>query len=410
MAILRQRVGADDGVQYRAEGGDEQFQLRRHRLRPGELRSLRQERRRYRPVVSGNLQIPSSNVISPSVRNLPQVTIMDQKNGVTAKPAKVEIPNVLKLLIGAGGIYAAFLYYGTLQEDVFHYRGADGSKFTQAWLLQAVEALANVILGGIGLLVTGGTKGLPLTLFAGSGALQVCAKAFTSLSLASGVSFPVVTLAKSAKMVPVMIGSLIMGNAKYSLREYAAVAAIIAGTTIVSMGKKSSGKASSTMGLLFIAASLACDGMVGGLQSRLKAEAKKNGVAAKSYDLMFWTNLFMMITAAVFSLVLGEAIGGIQFCLKNPVIVEKILKFSVCSAFGQSFIFYTISNFDPLVCTTVTTTRKVFSVLLSIFLNGHPMNNQGWCGIALASAGILSELQDKSGDKGHHGKEKEKTK
>lgn len=271
------------------------------------------------------------------------------------------------------------------------------------------EALANVIIGGAGLLLTGGTKGLPLNLFALSGGTQVCAKAFTSLALASGVSFPVVTLAKSGKMVPVMIGSLLFGGAKYTLREYAAVAAIILGTTIVSMGKKSTGPASSALGIAFVLASLACDGIVGGMQSRLKAESKKRGVSAKPYDMMFWTNLFMTITAAVFSLALGEAQGGIQFCLKNPVILEKIVKFAVCSAVGQSFIFYTIANFDPLVCTTVTTTRKVFSVLLSIFLHGHNLSPQGWFGLSLASAGILSELQDKSSG-GHGDKKKEHAK
>lgn len=325
---------------------------------------------------------------------------------IAEEKPKFEIPKAVKLLIGAGGIYAAFLYYGTLQEDVFHYKAADGSKFTQAWFLQALEALANVIVGAIGLTVTGGTKGLPLNLFALSGGTQVCAKAFTSLALAQGVSFPVVTLAKSGKMVPVMIGSLLFGGAKYTLREYASVLAIILGTTIVSMGnKKSSGKASSTLGIAFVVLSLACDGIVGGMQSRLKAESKQRGVVAKPYDMMFWTNLFMMLTATVFAIALNnEAAAGIRFCLKNPVIMEKIVKFALCSAVGQSFIFYTISNFDPLVCTTVTTTRKVFSVLLSIFLNGHAMSKEGWFGITLASAGILSELQDKSsgGGKKHH--------
>jgi hypothetical protein len=43
----------------------------------------------------------------------------------------VEIPNALKLVFGAGGIYAAFLYYGTLQEDVFHYKASDGTKFKE---------------------------------------------------------------------------------------------------------------------------------------------------------------------------------------------------------------------------------------------------------------------------------------
>lgn len=61
------------------------------------------------------------------------------------------------------------------------------SKFKSAWFLQALEALANVIIGGIGLLITGGTAGLPQELFALSGATQVCAKAFTSMALASGV-------------------------------------------------------------------------------------------------------------------------------------------------------------------------------------------------------------------------------
>merc|ERR1711879_401255 len=55
------------------------------------------------------------------------------------------------LIFGAAGIYTAFLYYGTLQEDVFHYKNSDGQKFTQAWFLQAFEAFANVLVGGLGM-------------------------------------------------------------------------------------------------------------------------------------------------------------------------------------------------------------------------------------------------------------------
>jgi len=307
----------------------------------------------------------------------------------------------LKLIIGAGGIYGAFLYYGTLQEDVFHYKAADGTSFKAAWFLQAVEALANVLFGLVGLLAFGGAKNLPQDLFALSGATQVSAKAFTSLALANGVSFPIVTLAKSGKMVPVMIGSLLFGGAKYTIREYLSVLAIIAGTCIVSMGKKKSGPASSILGISFIALSLACDGITGGMQQRLKKKTKETGVTPGSFDFMFWTNLYMALTAAVLAIGLGEFTSGFKFCLENPTIYTKILKFAACSAIGQSFIFYTINNFNSLVCTTVTTTRKVFSVLLSIFLNGHAVDPIGWAGIALASAGILSELLDKKDHGGH---------
>merc|ERR1719223_2502176 len=127
------------------------------------------------------------------------------------------LPSSIKLLIGAGGIYGAFLYYGSLQEDVFRYTSAAGTSFKQAWFLQVLEALANVIVGFAGMKLMGPTKGIPLKMFGISGAAQVSAKACTSLALANGLSFPVATLAKSGKMAPVMAGSLLLGGASYSI-------------------------------------------------------------------------------------------------------------------------------------------------------------------------------------------------
>jgi len=311
------------------------------------------------------------------------------------------LPDAAKLLIGAGGIYGAFLYYGSLQEDVFRFVSpVDGTSFKQAWFLQVLEALANVVIGFIGMQLTNPTKGIPLRMFGISGAAQVSAKACTSLALANGLSFPVATLAKSGKMAPVMAGSLLLGGATYSIREYLQVAAIIGGTAIVSLGKKKgSGGDNSMMGVFYIVLSLILDGVTAGFQKRLKTETAKVGVKPKPYDFMFWTNLFMCLTAFVIAGALGEIASGGAFLLANPEITGKIARFAVCSAVGQSFIFYTIANFDPLVLSTVTTTRKIFSVLLSIFLKGHSLSMMGWSGIGLACSGILSELQAKAGSK-----------
>jgi UDP-galactose transporter B1 len=144
---------------------------------------------------------------------------------------------------------------------------------------------------------------------------------------------------------------------------------------------------------------LALDGVTAGFQKRLKAETAKAGVKPKPYDFMFWTNLYMCLTAIVISGALGEFGSGLAYCASNPEILEKIIKFAICSAVGQSFIFYTIANFDPLILSTVTTTRKIFSVLLSIFLKGHTLSLTGWSGIALACGGILSEMTAKMGGK-----------
>ena len=316
-----------------------------------------------------------------------------------------------KLVFAACGIYSAFLYYGTLQEDVFHHvdrrsvSDVDVEEenqqitFKHAWMLMVIEAFANVVVGYVGMVVSGGmTRGLPKKQFAITGATQVSAKAFTSLALANGLSFPVATLAKSGKMAPVMVGSLFLGGATYSFREYAQVVLVISGTAIVSMGKKkstSSTSPSSGLGIMFICLSLAMDGITAGVQKRLKREATETGAKPKSYDFMFWTNLYMMLTGFIVSTVIGDFSSGLVYCSENPDIWALIIKLCLCSALGQSFIFFTIANFDPLVCTTVTTTRKIFSVLLSIFLKGHQLSTIGWGGIIIAVSGIVCEVHGK---------------
>ncbi len=149
------------------------------------------------------------------------------------------------------------------------------------------------------------------------------------------------------------------------------------------------------------------DGITGGVQKRLLADMKKVKITPQPYDLMTFTNLFMMIFALAISLVLGEFTQGMNYCAHNPKVFSLIWKFSMCSAVGQSFIFYTVARFDPLVCSTVTTTRKIFSVVLSILFKGHSIPGQGWAGLALAIGGIVSEVINKV--QGGHRKLKSKT-
>lgn len=306
-----------------------------------------------------------------------------------------------KALFGVAGIYFSFMYYGVMQESVTKFQNADGESLGRTWFLQTVEALANVLIGGLGLMLTGGfaaADALPIKAFGITGATQVCSKAFTTQAMILGVSFPVATLAKSAKMVPVMVGSILISGTSYKLRKYVQVAMIISGTVMVNMSKKkAAGGGSEAAGLACLAIALICDGVTGGLQDDMKKQYKgrSKGLKLQPYEMMTLTNLSMALIAFVTSLALDQFFGGVAFLLSEPELAMMVLQFAVCSALGQSFIFFTIATFDPLVTTTVTTTRKVFSVLLSIFLHGHAVNGMGWMGITLASLGILGELQEK---------------
>lgn len=197
---------------------------------------------------SVNDKVQHLPLIDPSIVIPPLGIGMDQEHLYhDAAKARAE---VLKFIFGAGGIWTAYLYYGSLQEDVFRYRGSNDEAFTQAWFLQFLEALANVIVGYIGRLITVGVPNLPLHPFFLSGATQVSSKAFTSLALANGLSFPVATLAKSGKMAPVMAGQLLLGGARYALRDYLQVAAVILGTAVLSLGKKVHTQTNASAGVL----------------------------------------------------------------------------------------------------------------------------------------------------------------
>lgn len=300
----------------------------------------------------------------------------------------------MKLLQGAAGIYFFFIWYGRMQERIFQFKSSSGAKFTAVWFLQFADALANVIIGGIGRWFQGCTPGLPQFLLLGSGLGQVLSKYCLSASLAAGLSFPVATLAKSAKMVPVMIGSLLLGNARFSRRQVSQAAAIVGGTSLVTLSEGGGkGKTSSRKGLALIAAALACDGIVGGVQKRLQVQCKEEGKKVLPYDMMFWNNLYMALASLGFASLRSEMSQGLAFCKANPAIAGQILQFSACGAMGQACIFYTIANFDSVVCTAVTTTRKLISVLVS-FAEGDKkgLEPSGWLGLGLASAGIIGEV------------------
>jgi UDP-galactose transporter B1 len=304
------------------------------------------------------------------------------------------------LAIGAAGIWVSFLYFGYVQEDLLVYKDAKGDKFVFLWFLQTIEALANVIIGFIGRFFWSPAPKLPaMQLFAITGGAQVAAKYFTSASTTYGLAYPVATLAKSGKMVPVMLGTLLIGNAKYKPRDYAQVGLIVAGTALVGLAKSKGGGGSSLYGLACIILSLILDGIIGGTQKQVQ-----KSLADYPFDIMAMTNVFMMLVGAVAAVAFGELVPGLEYLQANPDIQPKILSFALCSAIGQCFIFYTVANFGPLEVTAITTTRKIGTVLVSIFTKGHSMNAQGWLGITLATVGIMGEVQEKA--MGHGSKDK----
>lgn len=115
------------------------------------------------------------------------------------------------------------------------------------------------------------------------------------------VSYPLQALAKSCKMIPVMVGQILVNRTRYPWQKYALVALMTAGVAGFQLSKASSGKPdkeSSMLGVVLLLGSLAMDGVTGPMQQKLNKQFKPSNVA-----FMTLTNLYAVAIAFALTVV-----------------------------------------------------------------------------------------------------------
>merc|ERR1719290_498615 len=222
----------------------------------------------------------------------------------------------------------------------------------------------------------------------------------TSNKALSWVNYPTQVIGKSCKPIPVMVLGVLVGRKQYPLLKYLFILMIVLGVALF-MYKDKGGKSGESGGLLgvgevLLLVSLTCDGLTGAVQERMKAEyATKSGHMMKAMNL--WSTAYL--GAAL--LVTGEGWQFFSFVSRHPSVLWQMASFSVASALGQFFIFMCVTEFGPLPCSIITTTRKFFTVLASVVFFGNSLITRQWLGTVLVFAGIFLD--------GLYGKQKPKT-
>ena len=69
--------------------------------------------------------------------------------------------------------------------------------------------------------------------------------------------------------------------------------------------------------------------------------------------------------------------------------------YSACGALGQLFIFDTLEHFGSLTLVTLTVTRKLFTMVLSVVVYNHSLTFGQWVGVSMVFAAIGIEAQYK---------------
>jgi solute carrier family 35 (UDP-galactose transporter), member B1 len=258
------------------------------------------------------------------------------------------------------------------------------------------------------------------------------------------VSYPVAVLAKSCKLIPSMIVGQLVEGRLYSQREWMAALFISAGIVLFHshrlflqqaqnnqqrqhknvLDENDDDKSSNNnfYGMMLLLISLAMDGLLSSCQNFLKRKpttSTKNNNNNKTYyysyrppnavETMLYINLYALIFLIPLAMIAGQWNEGIHRLLQSSstttdssVLVGRDLCWALfllnsTVAIGQIFIFLTIHWYTPLVTTTITTTRKFFTILLSVLTFGHEFTTTQWTAVVLVFAGLYLSIFSNTG-------------
>lgn len=254
---------------------------------------------------------------------------------------------LLTLLICVGGIYGAYIMYGLLQEEVYSYVSPSGEKFTSTQTLLLVQFVVSAIAAYI-ISTLSGDKPVPVREFALAGF------SYTGGMLGSNealrfVSYPTQVLAKSCKLVPVLLVNVLWYHRKQTVWQYINVVFVTLGLIVFRYDvSRTEGEGSSHYGLFLLVVSLAMDGITGPSQEDLR-----NRYRPSSQQFILYCNLWGCIFLSLTLMATGEGLSGVHFILakENRSLAWSIVTFCVCSTVGQNFIFLTLRNFGYVVQT-----------------------------------------------------------
>jgi len=202
------------------------------------------------------------------------------------------------------------------------------------------------------------------------------------------VSFPVQTVFKSSKIIPVMMMGRLLKGTSYPLSQYLEAFLITSGVCIFSMFSKDpdSDKATATIGFMLMITYIIFDCFTSQWQDKIYGTYGRSNI--DPYQMMLGVNSSAIVITTIGLLWTGDFPKVYEFFLVNPNVLGYNIVTAITSASGQLCIYYTIKEFGPIVFTIIMTVRQMISICLSAFIFGHTISLKALCG-AIIVFGVL---------------------
>ena len=210
------------------------------------------------------------------------------------------------------------------------------------------------------------------------------------------INYPTQLILKSIKPIPVLFCGICFAEKLYSIHRFMSTLIIVVGVTLFmyqqyvlknSFMLNTEGEhvdiSHYSYGWILVFFSLLSDGLLAATQERMRLN-----YCLDTHVFMYYINVYTSIVLLIVVIISQELLKFITFMKDHPHELIYLFFFGLTSAIGQNFIYYTITNFGPLSCSIITTTRKFFSVLFSVYVFSHGMSLQMWICVFLVFLGL----------------------
>ncbi|KAK7335752.1 hypothetical protein VNO80_27770 [Phaseolus coccineus] len=207
------------------------------------------------------------------------------------------------------------------------------------------------------------------------------------------VSFPVQTLAKCAKMIPVMVWGAIIMQKRYHGPDYLLAFLVTLGCSVfilypagTDISPYNRGRENTVWGVLLMVGYLGFDGFTSTFQDKLF-----RGYEMEIHNQIFYTTLCSCILSLTGLILQGHLIPAVEFVYHHHDCFFDIALLSTVATISQFFISYTIRTFGALTFATIMTTRQLVSIMLSCVWFGHPLSWEQWIGAVIVFGSLYGK-------------------
>ncbi|GAB2274308.1 UDP-galactose/UDP-glucose transporter 5B [Dionaea muscipula] len=310
-------------------------------------------------------------------------------------PAAMKENKLLQGVFAVAGIMTSLVIYGVLQEKIMRVPyGPNKEYFRYSLFLVFCNRLTTSAVSACSLVASKKVLDPVAPVY------KYCLVSVTNILTTACqyealkyVSFPVQTLAKCAKMIPVMVWGTIIMQKKYKGLDYLWAVLVTIGCSIFILYPASGdispynrGRESTVWGVSLMVGYLGFDGFTSTFQDKLF-----QGYNMEIHNQIFYTTLCSCVLSFTGLILQGHLLAAVDFASRHKDCFFDIALLSTVATAGQFFISYTIRTFGALTFATIMTTRQLVSILLSCLWFTHPLSSAQWLGAVIVFGSLYAK-------------------